>query len=196
MAAKPHLEIFICSTRPGRVGLPVAEWFTSQARIHGGCDLEVVDLAEVNLPFMDEPKHPRHADYMHEHTKRWSKTVARADAFVFVTPEYNYGFNAPLKNAIDYLHSEWQHKPVGFVSYGGVSAGTRAVQMLKLVLSSLKMIPLVEAVHIPFVFQHLDDGVLHSNEPMDTAAHAMLTELARTAQALRPLRGLLPQDVP
>jgi NAD(P)H-dependent FMN reductase len=189
MAAKPHLQIFICSTRPGRVGLPVADWFTSQARIHGAFDIEVVDLAEVNLPFMDEPKHPRLQEYEHEHTKRWSKTVSRADAYAFVTPEYNYGFNAPLKNAIDYLHQEWQHKAFGCVSYGGVAAGTRAVQMLKLVLTSLKMVPLVEGVHIPFVFQHLSDGVLHSNQIMDTAAHVMLSELVRSTHALRPMRA-------
>ena len=106
----PVLQVIIASTRPGRVGLPVATWFAQRAREHGGFTVEVVDLAEVDLPFFDEPKHPRLGQYEHQHTKDWSATVARGDAFVFVMPEYNYGFNAAIKNAIDYLHVEWQHK--------------------------------------------------------------------------------------
>ena len=89
----------------------------------------------------DEPKHPRFGEYVHQHTKDWSATISRGDAFVFVIPEYNYGFNAAIKNAIDYLNTEWQYKPVGFVSYGGVAAGTRAMQMLKQVITTLKMVP-------------------------------------------------------
>src|ERR1700712_2192642 len=106
----------------------------------------------------DEPHHPRFGRYEHEHTREWSATVDRADAFVFVTPEYNYGFNAATKNAIDYLHAEWRNKPVGFVSYGGGAAGTRAVQMLKLVVTALGMVPVLESVNIPFVQQFVDDG--------------------------------------
>ncbi|MEU6106472.1 NADPH-dependent FMN reductase, partial [Streptomyces flaveolus] len=83
----------------------------------------------------------------------WSAEVAEADAFVFVMPEYNYGYNAELKNAIGYLHNEWQYKPVGMVSYGGVSAGTRAAQMIEQVVTTLKMTPVFEAVSIPFVQQ-------------------------------------------
>ena len=90
---------------------------------HGGFEIDFADLAEVNLPFMDEPNHPRFHRYTHQHTLDWSARVEAADAFVFVMPEYNYGFTAPLKNAIDYLHAEWAYKPVGLVSYGGVAAG-------------------------------------------------------------------------
>ena len=179
----------IASTRPGRVGLPVGQWFQSRALSHSGFDVDVVDLLELDLPMLNEPKHPRFHDYTHEHTKQWSASVQASDAFVFVMPEYNHGFTAPLKNAIDYLHVEWQYKPVGFVSYGGVSAGTRAVQLLKPVLVALKLTPLFEAVSIPFVTQFLDDGVLHANETMEQAASAMLDELGRLAEALAPLRG-------
>ena len=113
-----------------------------------------------------------------------------ADAFVMVMPEYNYGFNAALKNAIDYLHHEWRDKPVGFVSYGGVAAGTRAVQMLKQVLTTLRMVPVFESVNIPFVHNLMgDDGELAPNEIMDQAAVAMLDELARIGRALAPLRA-------
>jgi NAD(P)H-dependent FMN reductase len=185
----PSLQIIIASTRPGRVGLPVAQWFQERAVAHGGFDVELVDLAEVGLPFLDEPNHPRLRRYEHQHTKDWSAKVDAADAFAFVMPEYNYGFNAPLKNAIDFLNQEWRYKPVGFVSYGGVAAGTRAVQMAKQVVTTLKMTPLFEAVSIPFVRQFLDDEErLQANEVMEHAAVAMLDELVRVEAALRPLR--------
>jgi NAD(P)H-dependent FMN reductase len=107
-----------------------------------------------------------------------------------VTPEYNHGISAPLKNAIDYLHAEWQHKPVGFVSYGGVAAGTRAVQQTKQVVAALRMVPAVDAVAIPFFQQFIhEDGAVVANEPMEQAAEAMLDELVRLEQALRPLRS-------
>ena len=186
----PQLNIVITSTRPGRVGLPVGRWFTDRAYAHGGFKVEVLDLADINLPFLDEPHHPRLRQYVHQHTKDWSAAVDAGDAFVFVMPEYNFGLNAPMKNAIDFLHHEWQHKPVGFVSYGGVSAGTRAVQMAKQVVTTLKMVPLPEAVSIPFVGQFIDDdGQLQPNETMNTAADAMLAELLRYAEALAPLRS-------
>ena len=189
MAVVPRLRIIIASTRPGRVGLPVANWFEPIARAHGGFDVEVTDLADLGLPFVDEPNHPRLRRYTKAHTRAWSATVEASDAFVFVMPEYNFGMNAPLKNALDYLHAEWQHKPVGFVAYGGVAAGTRAVQMTKLVLSSLKLVPLFEAVYIPFVASMIDDeGALQANEVMEKSATAMLDELLRVEAALRPLR--------
>jgi len=188
--SKPLLEIVIASTRPGRVGLPVAEWFLERALAHGGFAVEVVDLAQVDLPLFDEPRHPILHDYVHQHTKDWSATIERADAFVFVMPEYNFAFNAALKNAIDYLHREWHYKPVGFVSYGGVAAGTRAVQMLKQVVTALKMAPLYEAVNIPFVSQFLDEQKrLQPNETLVTAAQTMLDELMRWTAALQTLRG-------
>src|SRR5437588_1030006 len=128
------LMIVIASTRPGRVGLAVAQWFTDRAIEHRGFEVQVVDLAELDLPFLDEPHHPRLRRYTQDHTYAWSEMVDAADAFVFVTSEYNHGYPASLKNAIDFLNHEWKDKPVGFVSYGGVSAGTRAVQQLKQVV--------------------------------------------------------------
>lgn len=125
---------------------------------------------------------------MYRHTRRWSETTAAADAFVFVMPEYNYGFNAPLKNAIDYLYREWQHKPVGFVSYGMTSGGLRAVQMIKQVVTTLKMVPVNEAVTI-FLRQALDEsGALIPDAGRDAAADVMLDEIARLSAALSTLR--------
>lgn len=189
MAGRPRLMIIIASTRPGRVGLPVSEWFREQAAAHGGFEVSVADLARIDLPLMDEPNHPRLREYTRQHTKDWSERVDDADAFVFVMPEYNHGYSAPLKNAIDYLVQEWQYKPVGLVSYGGVSGGTRAVQLLKPVLTGLKMTPLPEAVPIPYVQRLLDEeGRLQATEQMDEYAQGMLDELARWAEALSPLR--------
>ncbi len=115
---------------------------------------------------------------------------AQGDFEVEVADLYNYGFNAATKNAIDYLHNEWLNKPAGIVSYGGVAAGTRAAQMLKQVLTALKVVPVTDSVNIPFVGEKLDeDGRLKANEIMEGAATAMLGELFRWAQALRPLRA-------
>jgi NAD(P)H-dependent FMN reductase len=185
------LEIVVASTRPGRVGPAVGNWIEAAAQAHGGFDeIEIVDLAEVNLPFMNEPNHPRLGQYVHQHTRDWSAKVAEADAFVFVMPEYNYGYNAELKNAIDYLHNEWQYKPLGIASYGGVSGGTRAAQMIKQVVTTVKMVPVAEAVSIPFVRQFIgEDGTVTPNEVMTGAVKAMLDELVRVTEALIPLRA-------
>jgi NAD(P)H-dependent FMN reductase len=186
----PNLMVVIASTRPTRVGMAVGRWFVDRATEHPAFDVDLVDLAELDLPFMDEPEHPRFARYVHDHTKRWSARVKAADAFVFVTPEYNHGYNAPLKNAIDFLHHEWEHKPVGFVSYGGVAAGTRAVQQLKPVVAVLRMTPLSDAVYIPFVHQHLNqDRQFQPSDELETAATALLQALERYEAALRPLRA-------
>src|SRR4051794_21297187 len=114
-----NLHIVSVSTREGRVGPPVSAWFLDYARTHGKFNVEFVDLAEIKLPVFDEPRHPRLRQYEHAHTKAWSAVVERADAFIFITPEYNYSTPAPLVNALDYLVQEWAYKPVGFVSYGG-----------------------------------------------------------------------------
>jgi NAD(P)H-dependent FMN reductase len=190
MAERPTLMIVIASTRPGRVGLPVGEWFEAHALAQGNFDIDLADLAAIDLPFMDEPKHPRLQEYTHQHTKDWAARVDAADAVVFVHPEYNYGFPAALKNALDFVSLEWNYKPAGFVSYGGVSAGTRATQMIKQVATTLKMFVLFEAVSIPFVAQFLDEhGALVPNEVMEKAADTMLDELLRVSDALRPLRA-------
>ena len=185
-----RLQIIIGSTRPGRIGLSVAEWINGVAQKHEAFDdVQLIDLAEWNLPFMDEPHHPRLRRYEHQHTRDWSATIDQADAIVIVLPEYNYGYTAPLKNAIDYLHHEWAYKPVGLVSYGGVAAGARAAQMIKQVLTTLKMMPVPEAVQIPFVAQFLDDDrAIRPNTVMEAASTAMLDELARWTDALASLR--------
>jgi NAD(P)H-dependent FMN reductase len=186
----PKLLIVIASTRPGRVGLPVGEWFVERATEHGGFELELADLAQLKLPLLDEPNHPRLRKYTKDHTHAWSAIVDAADAVVLVTAEYNYGYPAALKNAIDYLHHEWRYKPVGFVSYGGVAAGTRSVQQLKQVVTALQLMPVGPSVNIPFVTQFLgDDRVIRGNDVMAKAAADMLDELLKLEAALAPLRA-------
>lgn len=183
----PLLQVIVASTRPGRVGRAVGDWFTAEVGEHGHFDVELVDLAEVDLPFMDEPNHPRMQDYQHDHTKRWSETIDRADAYAFVTPEYNHGFNAQLKNAIDFLWNEWNDKPVALVGYGGVAGGARAMEMLIPVLAAVRLVP-VGQVPIPFVHNHVEDGELVPNDPMHDGARSVLDELARSAEVLARLR--------
>jgi NAD(P)H-dependent FMN reductase len=186
----PRLHVILSSTRPGRVGATIARWFHGFAVEHRKFAPELVDLAEFNLPVYDEPLHPVLQQYEHEHTRRWSASVAAADAFVFVTPEYNYGPTPALLNALDYVYKEWNYKPAAFVSYGGMSGGIRAVQATKQTLTTLKMVPLVEAVAIPMVAQQLDeDKQFKPGEVHASSARAMLDELLRWAEALRPLRG-------
>lgn len=188
--SRPVLQVVTASTRPGRKGIAVARWVQQLAETHGGFDVELVDLAEIALPMLDEPNHPKLQRYTHEYTKDWSDTVARGDAFVFVTPEYNNSYPASLKNALDHLFVEWADKPAGIVSYGGVSAGLRAATALKPVLAALRVAPVVEAVSIPAFTQFLtDDGAFAAGPEAEAGAKAMLDELARVTPLYRELRA-------
>lgn len=184
----PRLHTIIASTRPGRVGPAIARWFDEYAKAHGKFDAHLIDLADFNLPVYDEPHHPSRRQYTQEHTKKWSESVKAADAFVFVTPEYNYTLPPSLANAIDYLFWEWQYTPVAFVSYGGVSGGLRAAQTARLMASSVKMVPVPEGVALPNVFAQIKDGVFADNELNTQGAASVLNEMIKWADALKPLR--------
>jgi NAD(P)H-dependent FMN reductase len=184
-----RLHITTCSTRPGRVGPSVASWFYELAMQHGKFDSHLLDLAEFNLPVYDEPEHPVKQNYQHEHTKKWAASVAAADAYVFVTPEYNFGPPPSLLNALNYVYKEWNYKPAAMVSYGGVSGGMRAVQVEKITLTTLKIMPMVEAVVIQNVSQHLDQSKKFTpNEHHVKSAGVLLDELHKWAVALKTLR--------
>lgn len=185
----PLLKVIVASTRPGRIGRGIGDWFAGHAAEHGGFDVQIVDLAEVGLPFLDEPEHASTGNYVHRHSKEWSATIGEADAFVFVMPEYNHAFSAPLKNAIDFLYYEWRYKPVGFVSYGGMSGGLRAVQMMKQVVTTLRMVPAGEAVTV-FTRRQLDAaGRLTVDEGLSASATGMLDELGRLTAAMSAMRS-------
>jgi len=186
----PRLGIVIASVREGRLGLPIAQWFVERARQHGRFDVDVVDLKEVGLPVFAERHHPRLQKYESETHKSWGARVGALDAFVFVTPEYNHGPSPALLNALDYLFVEWNYKPAAFVSYGGISGGLRGVQMARQTLATLKMVPIVEGVVIPFVAQAVDReaGVFKANELHEKSAVALLDELLRWTEAIAVLR--------
>ena len=156
-APRPLVQIIIASTRPGRVGEPTGRWIAERARERADLDVEIVDLAEIDLPMFAEPHHPRLGNYVQQSTRDFSALIDRADGFVLVFPEYNHSYNAALKNALDHLNREWAGKPVGLVSYGGVAAGARATVALEPVLLALGTIPhSAAAVPIPFIPQFLE----------------------------------------
>ncbi len=183
-----RLMIVVGSVRPGRIGIAVAQWVREAVERHGGFEIDFVDLQELALPFMDEPVHPRLRQYTHEHTIAWSARVDAADAFVFVTPEYNYSYSPALKNALDYLHQEWWRKPVGFVSYGGASAGTRGVASLMPVLGALGLVRTGANVELPFVTSYIVGDRFVPQEKEAAILEHELDELAGLAEGLRPLR--------
>src|ERR1700716_212327 len=189
---KPVLLVIIASTRPGRLGLPFANWAISEVEKHGDFEVDVADLALMGLPMLDEPHHPIHRNYTKPHTIAWSERVDGADAILIVTPEYNYGMPGSLKNAMDFLSHEWNYKPVAFVSYGGMSGGMRSVQMAKQVVTTLKMVPLSEAVNIHMVPKYIQNGQFVPDESQENALKKVLAELTRWAAALRPMRQPVP----
>lgn len=182
------LHIIAASVRAERKGISVANWFTGVAERDDRFTTRLIDLADVHLPMNDEPHHPRMRNYLHEHTKRWSETIDAADAFVLVMPEYNYSFPASLKNALDHLGHEWDSKPVGFVSYGGISGGLRAVQQIKSVTGALNMVPLNEAVVAPLFAQQIENGVFTPSDIQAKAAKTMLDALADWGTVLKAKR--------
>ncbi|MEU0948646.1 NAD(P)H-dependent oxidoreductase [Streptomyces canus] len=190
---QPRLQIIIGSTRPGRRGHAIASWFHAHALAHAGFAPELVDLAEIGLPLLDEPRPPQQGRYENEHTRRWSEIARAADAYVWVVPEYNHSYNAATKNALDYLAKEWVGKPVAFVGYGGVAAGARAVQALLPVVTSLGMVPAAHAVQMPSIRRSFtDDGTFEAAPGLQESATRVLDELRRLTVALSAAPGAVP----
>jgi len=179
--------IIVGSVRPGRIGLPIAEWVKTAA--DPDWTIDFVDLAELNLPFMDEPNHPSIRKYTKQHTLDWSARVDAADAVILVTPEYNHSYSPVLKNAIDFLSQEWWRKPVGFVSYGGVSGGTRGVVGLEPAITGVGMVRTGAGVEIPFAGKQVENGVFTPNAKEVAVLDKQLAELTELAVALRPLQN-------
>ncbi|MGO4449344.1 NADPH-dependent FMN reductase [Phyllobacterium sp. TAF24] len=186
----PKLNIVQVSTRPGRAGSPVAKWFHDFVKQDGQFEPVLIDLADLNLPIFDEPNHPRAKKYEHAHTKKWSTLIDAGEAVVFVTPEYDFFAPPSLTNAIIYLWQEWNYKPVGFVSYGGMSGGLRSVESVKGLLAGLRTVPIPEGVAIPAFQQFInDEGEFQANELVVTSANTMIGELLKWSNALKPLRA-------
>ncbi|MFC0602725.1 NADPH-dependent FMN reductase [Streptomyces palmae] len=185
-----RLAVIVGSTREGRFGPVVANWFTERARVHGDMDVDVIDLAETELPArLSHTPDPEAAAALGALSPR----LAAADAFVVITPEYNHSYPASLKTAIDWFRDEWQAKPVGFVSYGGLSGGLRAVEHLRPVFAELHTVTVRETVSFHTAWNRFDEN----GHPLDEAgangaAKTMLDQIAWWAQALRTARAVRP----
>ncbi|MEY9851751.1 NAD(P)H-dependent FMN reductase [Leifsonia sp. EB41] len=166
-----RIAIIIGSTRPGRNGESVARWVLEHAAQRDDAEYELVDLAEWNLPHLDEPMPAAMGQYANDHTKAWAAKIAEFDGYLFVTPEYNHSTSGALKNAIDFVGAEWYNKAAGFVSYG-VFGGARAVEHLRLVLSQLQV-----ATVSAFVGLSLQHDFENWSLKPTTAAEAGLTPL-------------------
>lgn len=183
------LKIISSTVRPGRKGPLIAAWVAEKAKQNGSFQVEVLDLGEVNLPLMNEPHHPRMKKYEHEYTKKWSATIGEADVFIFVTAEYDHNYPAPLRNAIEYLAHEWAYKAAGIVSYGGISAGTRAAACLKSDLATMSVVPVATGVSLPMFTQFINEKQeFVPGEMSGKAAEDMLAELIRWTKGLKIVR--------
>ena len=184
-----HIVIIIGSTRPGRFADTVAGWFVPLAQAREDLTVDVADLRDFDFPYYDQPV-PASRLSREQVPAGWAEVIERADGFVIITPEYNYGYPAVLKSALDCVYAEWNRKPVAFVSYGGWSGGTRAVQQLREVVVELQMAPIRGSLVIQFAPRAFaEDGSMKEPALYERAAAMMLDDLSWWAQALRAARG-------
>jgi NAD(P)H-dependent FMN reductase len=182
-----RIAIIIGSTRPNRVGEAVARWVHDIAGSRTDASYELIDLKEVGLPLLDEPIPPSQGKYSKEHTKAWAARIESFDGFVFVTPEYNHGIPAALKNAIDFLYREWNNKAAGFVGYGS-AGGTRAVESLRLVMGELMVADVRGQVMLSLATDFENYSTFKPAAHHEKALHTMLGQLVAWAGALKTLR--------
>lgn len=189
----PKIKVILSSSRPTRFAEQPGQWIMELASQFKDAEFELIDLAKLDLPFLDEPVPALHRSYQNEHTKQWSKMIDEADGFVFVTAEYNHGYTALLKNAIDYLYHEWSHKPVAFVSYGADAGGARAVDQLRAVAGHLSMYDITEHVIMPQYYLNTDkEGKFQFNDRHNRDATDMLTRLVFWADKMKAARADVP----
>jgi len=183
-----RIGIVLGSTRPGRLGEGVARWVLGIASRRTDAAFELVDLLEYPLPHLDEPIPAAAGRYAHDHTKAWSAKIASFDGYVFVTPEYNHSTSGVLKNAIDFLHAEWNNKAAGFVGYGA-AGGVRAVEHLRLVLAELQVATVRAQGALYLGTDFVDRRKLQPDPIRERSVVAMLDQLVAWSRALRTVRG-------
>jgi len=191
MSDKPHIQIILGSIRKGRQGEKVAKWIHEEAKKHDDFTVELIDLLDHPLPFFDEAVSPAYnqGNYTHPEGKAWATLVNKADGYIVVTPEYNHGYPAVLKNALDYAYTEWNKKPMAVVSYSvGPVGGARAVQELRTVAIELQMAPLRGGVHIGGVHEAFDEVGNPKDERYNHAATSMFEHLMWWTKALKNAR--------
>jgi NAD(P)H-dependent FMN reductase len=188
LVSELKIAIILGSTRPGRNGKAVADWVADKAKGRTDADYELVDLADYPLPHLDEAFPPAMRQYAGEHTKAWAAKIASYDGFVFVTPEYNHSTSGVLKNAIDYLHAEWNNKAAGFVSYGSLG-GARAIEHLRGILSELQVAHVRQQLSFS-LFTDFENFSVFSPDPRhDDLAEVLFGQLEAWSGALKPLRA-------
>lgn len=182
-----RIGIIIGSTRPNRIGPKVAQWVYDEASKRDDAEFELIDLESFNLPLLDEPKPASSGDYAQEHTRKFSEVISRCDGFIFVTAEYNHSIPGALKNALDYLWSEWNNKACGFVSYGSIG-GSRSVEQLRQVAAQMMMADVRAQVMFTFGHEFDDDRNLLPTEVSYKSLDATITQVLDWTNALAPLR--------
>ena len=190
---KPHIQIILGSSRDGRLGERVATWLTSETTKVPEATFELLDLKDQHLPILEESGMPFMHQYTDENTKRWSETISKADGYIIVTPEYNYAPPAVLKNALDLLYTEWNRKPVAFVSYSnGAFGGVRAVDQLAQIAFALQLAPLRFTVPIPKAQESINEDGTLANEQLTKSFAKMKDELLWWTNALKTAREQTP----
>lgn len=185
-----RVAIVVGSTRPGRKAEAVARWVLDLAGQRDDSEFELVDIADYELPLLDEsvPAAQANGEYEHAHTKVWSDKIRSFDAYIFVAPEYNHSMSGALKNAIDYLYPEWHNKAAGFVSYGVDAAGTRAIEQLRLVMAELQVADVRAHVALSLLSDFDDFTALAPQARRRRELAALLDQLVAWGQALKGLR--------
>jgi len=184
-SATYRLAVIVGSNREGRFGPNIAKWFVTQTEARADVEIDLLDIGEIELPVVYGTGGEAMADFL--------ARIDAADAFVVVTPEYNHSYPAALKQAIDYGKAQWEAKPVGFVSYGGVSGGLRAVEHLRGVFAELHAVTVRDTVSLHMYFGMFnEDGDLIEPEPVNAAAKTMLDSLNWWALALKRARAERP----
>ncbi|HUZ69384.1 MAG TPA: NAD(P)H-dependent oxidoreductase [Candidatus Saccharimonadales bacterium] len=186
---KIQILVIIGSTRQHRFAPTVEQWFMSRTAERSDMNFAVADLRDWMFHYYDAPLPASRAQYDDE-SQRWAEVVGASDGFVIVTPEYNHGYPAILKSALDAVYHEWVRKPVAFVSFGGWSGGVRAVEQLRQVAVELQMAPTRASVVIQFAPRVFDaDGTLQNPDLLNTSATTLLDDLSWWAHALRAARA-------
>ena len=181
------IGIIIGSTRPGRNGEQVAKWYYELANKRTDAEFELIDIADYNLPLLDEALPAGWNQYANEHTKKWAAKIGEFDGFVMVTPEYNHSTSAALKNAIDYLALEWNNKAVAFVSYGS-AMGVRAVEHLRLIVAELQMADIRQQVMFSLFTDFEDMSVFKPTQDKEENVTKQLDQLIPWTNAMKTVR--------
>jgi NAD(P)H-dependent FMN reductase len=182
-----HLQVILGSVREGRRSEPVARWVCEKAQAYEGVAVELIDLKAWSLPIFDLAKFPSEGNYEDPLQQRWAASVAKADGFIFVTPEYNHGYTPALKNALDYLYAEWNRKPASFVSFGNAE-GARGIEQLKLVLNELEVAALPTALPLRGVAKKIATGTFLPEEAETKRFGVVFDEWLWWARALKAAR--------